>query len=143
MIQSMDIEWLNKEIQKNPYDAFMKFAVTKADAEGTTLVFENKGNTWDNPNGTLYGGVLYSMADSAMEAACVVYGKEVLTLDLSMNYLRPAFRDTVIECRAKVIHNGRTTMVVLCDLYDNNARYLAHGKGTFFVSGAYAQREEQ
>ena len=45
----------------------------------------------------MYGGVLYSMADSAMEAACAVCGKAVLTLDLGMNYLRPAFANTVIR----------------------------------------------
>ena len=41
----------------------------------------------------------YSMADSAMEAAptCCICGKAVLTLDLGMNYLRPAFANTVIR----------------------------------------------
>ena len=49
----------------------------------------------------MYGGVLYSMADSAMEAACAVHGKAVLTLDLGMNYLRPAFADTIIRAEDK------------------------------------------
>lgn len=78
------------------------------------------------------------MSASAMETACAVYGKAVLTLDLSMNFLRPAFSNTVIRAETRVIHNGHTTMVALCDLYDNNDRYLAHGKGTFFVTGPYA-----
>lgn len=94
----------------------MQFHVAKAEQECTVLTFENKGSKWDNnPNGTMYGGVLYSMADSAMEAACAVHGKAVLTLDLGMNYLRPAFADTIIRAEAKIIHNGRTTMVALCD----------------------------
>ncbi|MCH4179111.1 MAG: PaaI family thioesterase [Megasphaera sp.] len=115
----------------------MDFHVRKADEMSTIFVFHNNGNTWDNPNGTLYGGVLYSMADSTMETACAIYGKAVLTLDLAMNYLRPAFADTTITAEAKVIHNGRTTMVALCDFYDDDGRYLAHGKGTFFVTGQY------
>ena len=76
-----------------------------------------------------------------MEAACAVCGKAVLTLDLAMNYLRPAFANTLIRAEAKVIHNGRTTMVALCDFYDNQDRYLAHGKGTFFVTGPYETAE--
>ena len=111
----MDREWLEHEIQRNPFDTFMQFHVAKAEQECTVLTFENKGSKWDNPNGTMYGGVLYSMADSAMEAACAVHGKAVLTLDLGMNYLRPAFADTVIRAEAKIIHNGRTPMVALCD----------------------------
>ncbi len=119
----------------------MDFHVEKAETESTILTFENKGSKWDNPNGTMYGGVLYSLADSAMEAACAVCGKAVLTLDLAMNYLRPAFANTFIRAEAKVIHNGRTTMVALCDFYDNQDRYLAHGKGTFFVTGPYETAE--
>lgn len=139
----MDKDVLEQEIHKNPFDAFMNFHVEKATAEETVLLFENKGSGWDNPNGTLYGGVLYSLADSAMEAACAVCGKAVLTLDLSMNYLRPAFANTVIYAKSRVIHNGRTTMVALCDFYDNNQRYLAHGKGTFFVTGPYDWQEKE
>lgn len=133
----VDVQSVDREIQKNPFDSFMDFHVCKADEESTILVFENKGTSWNNPNGTMYGGVLYSMSDSAMEAACAVCGKAVLTLDLAMNFLRPAFSNTTIRAEAKVIHNGHTTMVALCDFYDNNNRYLAHGKGTFFVTGPY------
>ena len=132
-----DVRAVDDELQKNPFDRFMDFHVSKADDDQTTLVFNNKGTTWDNPNGTLYGGVLYSMAASAMEIGCAVCGKAVLTLDLSMNFLRPAFSNTVIRAEAKIIHHGHTTMVALCDLYDNNGRYLAHGKGTFFVTGPF------
>ncbi|MCH4166590.1 MAG: PaaI family thioesterase [Megasphaera sp.] len=132
-----DVETVERAIRHNPFDAYMDFHVSKADEKSTILVFHNNGITWNNPNGTLYGGVLYSMADSAMETACAVCGNAVLTLDLSMNYLRPAFANTVIRAEVKVIHNGRTTMVALCDFYDNDDRYLAHGKGTFFVTGPY------
>ena len=65
----VDVQSVDREIQKNPFDSFMDFHVCKADEESTILVFENKGTSWDNPNGTMYGGVLYSMSDSAMEAA--------------------------------------------------------------------------
>ncbi|MCI7601150.1 MAG: PaaI family thioesterase [Megasphaera sp.] len=139
----MENERLEREIRRNPFDTFMAFHVEKAEPESTILTFENKGSKWDNPNGTMYGGVLYSMADSAMEAACAVCGKAVLTLDLGMNYLRPAFANTTIRAEARVIHNGRTTMVALCDFYDNDQRYLAHGKGTFFVTGAYVFDDER
>lgn len=139
---SMDNKQWEEEIHKNPFDLFMDFHVEKAETESTVLTFENKGSKWDNPNGTMYGGVLYSMADSAMEAACAVCGKAVLTLDLGMNYLRPAFANTTIRAEAQVIHNGRTTMVALCDFYDNDDRYLAHGKGTFFVTGPYVFGDE-
>ena len=125
------------DLQKNPFDRFMDFHVAKAGSDCTILTFDNQGTSWDNPNDTTYGGMLYAMADSAMETACHVVGKAVLTLDLSMNYLAPTFHDTIIRAEAKVIHNGHSSMVAICDFYDNDDRYLAHGKGTYFVTGTY------
>lgn len=133
----VDTKLMEKDLQRNPFDSFMDFHLEKTDEESTILLFNNEGTSWNNPNGTTYGGVLYAMADSAMETACRVMGKAVLTLDLAMNYLSPTYPNTVVRAEARVIHNGRTTMVALCDFYDNNNRYLAHGKGTFFVTGPY------
>ena len=74
-MKKVSIEQMERELQYNPYDRFMDFHVLKADEDDTELVFHNVGTKWGNPNGTLYGGVLYSMADSAMETACAVAGK--------------------------------------------------------------------
>lgn len=143
MMTQMSKERLERELQRNPYDQFMGFHVLHADEDNTELVFHNVGTSWQNPNGTLYGGVLYSMADSAMEMACAAKGRAVLTLDLAMNYFRPAFSDTVIIGRTKILHNGRTTMVVTCDFYDDQDRYLAHGKGSYFVTGSYEFADDE
>lgn len=129
----IDIKLLNAEIQQNPFDSFMHFQVIEAEDDKLVLTFHNKGVTWNNPNQTMYGGVLYAMADSAMALACKACGKVVVTLDLAMNYLSPALQDTIIYAHVHLIHQGRTTVVGLCDFYDNNKRYLAHGRGTFFV----------
>lgn len=134
---TMDLNKMNEELRQNPFDAFMGFRLIQADEEDTILAFENKSNGWDNPNGNVYGGVLYAMAAAAMEAAGAVRGKALRTVDLGMNYLRPAFGGTTIEGHVKVLHNGRTTFVALCDLYDSEGRFLAHGKGTFVVTGPY------
>ena len=49
---------MEQEIQRNPFDSFMGFHVEKADEESTILTFANRGNVWNNPNETTYGGVL-------------------------------------------------------------------------------------
>lgn len=121
-------------LQQNPFDRYMDFHVAKVGEEGVVLTFNNAGDRFNNPNGTLYGGILYSLADSAMGTACTLKGKAVLTLDLSMNYFAPAHPDSLIRAVAHVLHNGRTTMAAVCDFYDEKERYLAHGKGTFFVT---------
>jgi acyl-CoA thioesterase len=134
---NIDIDIVEKDLHRNPFDSYMDFRVDEAGEEQTILTFDNSGSTWENPNGTMYGGVLFAMADSAMEAACAVLGKAVLTVDISMNFLAPTHADTQVRAIAKIIHNGHTTMVGTCDFYDNNDRHLAHGEGTFYVTGPY------
>ncbi|EFD93294.1 PaaI family thioesterase [Megasphaera lornae] len=130
----VNLDIINGKIKKNPFASFLHFQAVQATGDSVTLVFHNRGTTWNNPNQTMYGGILYAMADSAMSLACEAAGKPVVTLDLAMNYLAPAWADTCIRAVATLIHQGRTTMVGLCDFYDDRDRYLAHGRGTFFVT---------
>lgn len=67
------------------------------------------------------------------EKACLMKGKRVHLSDMAVNHLRPGFADMCITVEAEVIHDGRTTMLALCDFYDDKGKYLAHGKGTFLV----------
>ena len=48
--------------QQSFFDRYMEFHIEEADETAVTLVFHNNGSAWDNPNGTLYGGVFYGMA---------------------------------------------------------------------------------
>src|SRR5438094_627644 len=51
-----------------------------------------------NPNGVLHGGVIYSLADSAMGAALfagLAPGEDCATLEIKMNYLAPVLGGSV------------------------------------------------
>ena len=121
------------DLQQSPLDRYIGFAVHEADEKKVRLRFFNEGHGWDNPNGTTCGGIFYTMAASAMKKACLIKGKRVHLSDMAVNHLRPGFADTCITAEAEVIHDGRTTMLALCDFYDDKGKYLAHGKGTFLV----------
>ena len=53
------------DLSNSPFDQLMGFDISEISQDGLTLVFHNVGTAWDNPNGTLYGGVFYGMAASA------------------------------------------------------------------------------
>ena len=45
------------DLANSPFDQLMGFDISEISQDGLTLVFHNVGTAWDNPNGTLYGGV--------------------------------------------------------------------------------------
>lgn len=133
---TMDLEEINRKFHQNPFDAYSEFWIQEVHATGkAVLTFLPKKERFANGKGIMHGGALYALADSAMGVACFGMGKEVVSLDLSMNYLSVVRTDQLVTATAQVIHNGKKTMVCTCDFYDENGRHLGFGKGTFFVIG--------
>ena len=84
-----------------------------------------------------HGGALVSVADTAMGVACASLERRVATLDLNMNFIKPALSGTQVRAVGRVIHNGRQTMVVECDVLGANDGVLVKARGTFFVVGQF------
>ncbi|MBP2642820.1 MAG: phenylacetic acid degradation-related protein [Firmicutes bacterium] len=82
-----------------------------------------------------HGGAIASLADTVMGAACTTSGKSSVTLDFSMNYIRAVPAEDTITAHAKVIHNGKSTMVVDCQLSNGQGQLIATARATFFVTG--------
>jgi uncharacterized protein (TIGR00369 family) len=83
-----------------------------------------------NPLGTVHGGVIATLLDSA--AGCAVHstlpaGWGYTTLDLATKYLRPATVDTGrLRAEGTVLHRGRTIALAEARLVDERGRLLAH-----------------
>ena len=80
-----------------------------------------------------HGGVLMSLADTAMGAACLSCNKKVVTLDFNMNMIKAAPEAKQIFAIGRILHDGSRTMVAECDLMDGENNLLAKARGTFFV----------
>ena len=90
-----------------------------------------------NLYGVSHGGSLASLADTVMGVACASLGRRVVTLDLNVNFIKAAAAGTEVRAAGRVVHNGRQTLVVECDVVGVEARLLAKARGTFFVVGQF------
>jgi uncharacterized protein (TIGR00369 family) len=87
-----------------------------------------------NPIGTVHGGVLSTLLDSA--AGCAVHstlpvGWGYTSLDLNVKFLRPVTVDSgLLRCEGTVINRGRTTALAEACLYDKADRLVAHATST-------------
>ena len=102
--------------------------------DGRTTAVMDMGPNSVNPYGRLHGGAIYTLADCAGGALCRTDGREYVTLDGMIHFIRSAKSGT-ITATAGMVHRGRTTSVVDIRVTDQDGTLLATGDFTFFCLG--------
>ena len=91
-----------------------------------------------NPNGILHGGVIYSLADTAMGAALfsrLDSGEQCATLEIKMSYLVPVTAGR-ITADAAVVQRTKRIGVIEAKVFDDGDRLIALATGTFYIQPA-------
>jgi len=90
-----------------------------------------------NPLGTVHGGVISALLDTA--AGCAVHstldvGEGYTSLDLTVKFLRPVTVESgLLTCEGTVIQRGRRTALAEARLSDEQGRLVAHATSTCMV----------
>jgi uncharacterized protein (TIGR00369 family) len=85
-----------------------------------------------NPMGTLHGGILCDIADSAMGmayASTLGEGESFTTLELKINFLRPV-RTAHLIAEGTIVQQGRSAGMTECSVTDENGRLIAKATST-------------
>ena len=104
-------------------------------ADGESRFEMDAGPRHHNPMGTVHGGILCTLADSAMGmafASTLGEGETFTTLEIKVNYLRPVFEEKLFA-GAKVVHRGRTVGLVECDVTTEDGKLVARAVSTCSV----------
>lgn len=80
-----------------------------------------------------HGGVLTTMADTAMGAACLALGKKVVTVSLTIEFMHAVPFAQKIFTRATVLHDGYKTMTCECEILNADRKLFAKVHAIFFV----------
>lgn len=85
----------------------------------------------------LHGGVAATMLDTAMGAAAhamLPLGSAVVTLDLTLTYMRPIdARNTPVTATGRVLNVGRRTVYVSGEVVDRHGALTVHAVGNFSI----------
>src|SRR5689334_1595731 len=90
-----------------------------------------------NPLGSVHGGVLATMLDTA--AACSVHstlaaGEAYTSLDLTVKFLRPAtVASGRLRAEGRVLQRGRRTALAEAQVYDEQRRLVAHATSSCMI----------
>ena len=124
-------EALEKGAQPIPLGETLGFRIASV-TRGEAVIEIETTAAHANPMGTLHGGVLCAIADSAMgiaHATTLVEGETTTTLELKINFLRPVWTDR-LRAVGKVIKAGKTISLVECDVFDSQDRLVARSSST-------------
>jgi uncharacterized protein (TIGR00369 family) len=103
---------LKEEIPQPPIAGTLGLRLVEV-GEGTAAFEGEPGEHLLNPMGTVHGGFLATLLDSALGSAVATVlprGRAYTTMQLNVHMVRPVFAHTCrLRCEASVVHVGRTT----------------------------------
>jgi len=105
--------------------------------EGTATVEMTAQEQMANHSGFVHGGLISTLADSAMGRSVRTIKPEVLraaSFDLKLSFIAAARIGETLRAVGKVVHSGRRTCVTECRVEGERGRLIATASGTFMVS---------
>ena len=131
----LDEELFELIVSKNWYCNFHRFLEMNLCylEEGMARIETKVKEEFLNPSEICHGGVGFSLLDAAMGASARTVGKEISTVEMSINYFKPALEGEYLRGVGRVIKDGRRIMVCEGELYNQENELLAKAKETFYV----------
>ncbi len=100
-----------------------------------------------NLAGTVHGGVLATLVDSALTCALVTrlpQGVACVSTDLQMRFFRPArMSSDTLTARAEVVHSGTTLGATQGEIRDAKGRLIVHATSALAIAPAHALVQER
>ena len=125
------------ELPAPPIAQLLGFGIDRVD-EGNVVFTMDPLEAHQNPLGTVHGGIISTLLDSAM--GCAVHttlppGGMYTTLELKVNFLRPSFAGGArLLAEGTVLHRGSTAVLVEATITDADAgKKIAHGTSTCLI----------
>ena len=99
--------------------------------EKTSKVKMNISENSLNPYGIVHGGLIFSMGDTVMGITIRSTGRDAVTLDGTINYLKPG-KGKYLIATSEVIKVGKTTSVLMANIYNDKEELIAVMSATYY-----------
>ena len=134
------------ELPPPPFAALLGIWITEV-SEGRVVFATEPSEYHYNPLGTVHGGVIATLLDSALGCAVqsmLPAGTSYTTLELKVNYLRPITEKTgTIYAEGKIIHLGGRIATAEARLTDAKGKLYAHATTTCIILRPSSPSEQE
>lgn len=126
----MDYEWLYKFMRQIPYLSHDGIVIDCIEKDHAVLHVDMRPEL-ANPYGMAHGGLLFTLIDTTAGAAVRTDGREYVTLNANVNYLRNTTAGR-ITAEANLVRRGKTAAVIDVEVTDEKGTLLTTGTVTMF-----------
>lgn len=99
---------------------------------GSSLVTMDINKSISNIYGTVHGGALFTLADTAAGSACFSRGRKCVTLNSTIHFIHPGISGT-LTARGKEIHRGNKTALYEVTIMDEKEETVCSASFTFYL----------
>lgn len=125
---------IQESMNASPFIALLGLTVVSADPDKQEVTMRAPLKTeFERQPGSKqwHGGVIASVVDTVGDYAVgMMVGRGLPTINFRVDYLRPAI-DTALVAVARVRRAGKSVGVADVDVFDDNGKLLAIGRGTY------------
>jgi acyl-CoA thioesterase len=103
--------------------------------EGEAVVVLRTDERHENIVGYTHGGVLFTIADTAIGLAhlgTLGYEETATTVEVQIHFLRPVWH-TELRAHARMVKRGQLLSLVECDIRDREGQLVARASGTMMT----------
>ncbi|MBV9789417.1 MAG: PaaI family thioesterase [Chloroflexi bacterium] len=133
--------WANRDPHSGPFGWQLGLRYVER-APGRVTAMMEIDEALHNPGQVAHGGVMFTLADSAMGAATFTLlepGQRCTTAELKLNYIAPIIKGKV-TATATVISKRRRLAVVTAEVRDEQGELVGLAQGTFAIIRGVAER---
>ena len=123
---------IKEKLHNSSFNVKCGLEIEKVECGKMTLAMK-VADDMTNPYGMAHGGALATLMDTCVGVTCLTLGKNVVTLNMTTNYLKSAPQGCTVRATSNIIHNGRTTVVGEVTVVDDAGNLIAKASATFFV----------
>ncbi len=123
-----------KKLERSPFSDYIGIEVVDLD-QGFVRLRLPFSEKLTQPYGMLHGGVIVSLADSAVAKALSTMIKPdegIAAIEIKCNFLVP-IKGGMLTAEAKIIHKGTRTAVGEVNIWDNDHRLVAKATATYAI----------
>jgi uncharacterized protein (TIGR00369 family) len=135
MTNDLTLEQVQALVTRAPFHQWLGLTVTNVTDDSIEIRAKWR-EEWvvNTERGYVHGGVLAALIDLAADWAMVKQtGRGVPTIDLRVDYHRPAMPGD-LTARGKVIRNGSQFSTAEAQVFDQDGKLVASGRGTYFTA---------
>ena len=119
---------MNSHLKEMPIAAFLKIRIKKFEKNACECEMELDPERHGNPNGTVQGGALSTLADITTSYAVTTLGTGTCTVSGKIDMLRGKVPEGTLTCRAEVVKAGGTLIWTDMRIRDEAGSLIAKGE---------------